>query len=189
MELGPTEEAEEAISEVENVSDVSDGEPASTNTPAAAGTEQPQAGSAPLSAQVREQGGRYMHRLPRRMRRKMRGGGQGEGERRSQQPLGATQVPNRAAKAAAAENVAARSEQRPSSPSIPVPRELHCPPSPSFSRKARRSSSKSPRSRWDKKARALLRISLCRDATWSTCRRSNTPAFRARSRATKSACA
>ncbi len=28
-----------------------------------------------LTAQVREQGGRYMHRLPRRMRRKMRGGG------------------------------------------------------------------------------------------------------------------
>ena len=28
-----------------------------------------------LSANVREQGGRYMHRMPRRMRRKMRGGG------------------------------------------------------------------------------------------------------------------
>src|SRR5580692_4940574 len=28
-----------------------------------------------LTAQVREQGGRYGHRMPRRMRRKMRGGG------------------------------------------------------------------------------------------------------------------
>ncbi|MBZ5611732.1 MAG: Rne/Rng family ribonuclease [Acidobacteriia bacterium] len=33
---------------------------------------------APQTAQVREQGGRYMHRLPRRMRRKTRGGGPGE---------------------------------------------------------------------------------------------------------------
>ncbi len=32
----------------------------------------------PLSAQVREQGGRFPHRMPRRMRRKMRGSGQGE---------------------------------------------------------------------------------------------------------------
>ncbi len=32
----------------------------------------------PLSAQVREQGGRFPHRMPRRMRRKMRGGGQGD---------------------------------------------------------------------------------------------------------------
>jgi Rne/Rng family ribonuclease len=31
-----------------------------------------------LTAQVREPGGRYMHRLPRRMRRKMRGGGPAE---------------------------------------------------------------------------------------------------------------
>jgi len=34
-----------------------------------------EAPAAQLTAQVREQGGRYMHRLPRRMRRKMRGGG------------------------------------------------------------------------------------------------------------------
>ena len=32
----------------------------------------------PLSAQVREQGGRFPHRMPRRMRRKMRGGGLGD---------------------------------------------------------------------------------------------------------------
>ncbi|MDQ6758450.1 MAG: Rne/Rng family ribonuclease [Acidobacteriota bacterium] len=34
-----------------------------------------EAGSEQLSANVREQGGRYMHRMPRRMRRKMRGDG------------------------------------------------------------------------------------------------------------------
>jgi ribonuclease G len=44
----------------------------------AAGT--PAAGMPPLSAQVREQGGRFPHRMPRRMRRKMRGGGGGPGE-------------------------------------------------------------------------------------------------------------
>jgi ribonuclease G len=46
-----------------------------------------------LSANVREQGGRYMHRMPRRMRRKMRSAGQSEGraeERRSETgPAGA----------------------------------------------------------------------------------------------------
>jgi ribonuclease G len=45
----------------------------------AAGQESPQSGvTPPLSAQVREQGGRFPHRMPRRMRRKMRGAGQGE---------------------------------------------------------------------------------------------------------------
>ncbi|HYL37561.1 MAG TPA: Rne/Rng family ribonuclease [Bryobacteraceae bacterium] len=43
-----------------------------------------------LTAQVREPGGRYMHRMPRRMRRKMRGGGLGESrqdaERRGEAP-------------------------------------------------------------------------------------------------------
>jgi len=44
-------------------------------------TEQQAGASSPapqLTAQLREPGGRYMHRLPRRMRRKMRGGGPGE---------------------------------------------------------------------------------------------------------------
>jgi ribonuclease G len=45
----------------------------------AAAPESPAPGvTPPLSAQVREQGGRFPHRMPRRMRRKMRGGGQGE---------------------------------------------------------------------------------------------------------------
>jgi ribonuclease G len=76
VEVEPAEEAEEPASEVENESGA---EPAGANTPLEAGAEQPPSGSAPLSAQVREQGGRYMHRQPRRMRRKMRGGGQIEG--------------------------------------------------------------------------------------------------------------
>jgi ribonuclease G len=88
LEMGPPEEAEELVSEVENEiiveSGASDTEPAGADIPLAAGAEQPPSGS-PLSAQVREQGGRYMHRLPRRMRRKMRGGGpvEGRGETRS----------------------------------------------------------------------------------------------------------
>jgi ribonuclease G len=78
VETEEAEEAEEPASEVENESGVSDTEPAGVDAPLEAGAEQPPSGSAPLSAQVREQGGRYMHRLPRRMRRKMRGGGQVE---------------------------------------------------------------------------------------------------------------
>jgi ribonuclease G len=82
-EPAPAEEAEDSTSEVENEtmvdSGVSDTEPAGSNAPVEAGAEQSPSGAAPLSAQVREQGGRYMHRLPRRMRRKMRGGGQVEG--------------------------------------------------------------------------------------------------------------
>jgi ribonuclease G len=68
---GPQAE-EESESSVE-----SEGEPADAQTAAEEGA--PLTGSTPpLSAQVREQGGRSPHRMPRRMRRKMRGGGQGE---------------------------------------------------------------------------------------------------------------
>ncbi len=74
------DEVEESASEIENESgeEVS-AESAAPETPGEAGAEALPTGAAPLSAQVREQGGRYMHRLPRRMRRKMRGGGQVEG--------------------------------------------------------------------------------------------------------------
>jgi len=49
---------------------------------AEAGAVQSEAPAPQLTAQVREQGGRYPHRMTRRMRRKMRGGPQGErGER------------------------------------------------------------------------------------------------------------
>jgi Rne/Rng family ribonuclease len=102
----PAEEAEEAASEVENETIA---EPGMTTTPVEASAEQPQSGSAPLSAQVREQGGRYMHRLPRRMRRKMRGGGQiaGRGEEKLEgEPRN---------EGATAETAAGRPEQRPES--------------------------------------------------------------------------
>jgi ribonuclease G len=49
---------------------------------AESGASQPETSAPQLTAQVREQGGRYPHRMTRRMRRKMRGGPQGErGER------------------------------------------------------------------------------------------------------------
>src|SRR5580700_7508226 len=114
MEMGPSEEAEEAVSEIENQSDVSYGEPASgTDSQVAAGAEQPPSGTAPLSAQVREQGGRYMHRLPRRMRRKMRGGGQGEGRGAARPAGGGDPSAEPRGEGAAAEPVTGRSEQRP----------------------------------------------------------------------------
>jgi ribonuclease G len=76
---------ESEISEVEDESEspesetASEAEPSEVEASAASGQETPQAGSTPpLSAQVREQGGRSPHRMPRRMRRKMRGAGQGE---------------------------------------------------------------------------------------------------------------
>src|SRR5262249_10368356 len=57
----------------------SDAAPAAEIEPAGAAEEppaaeepQPGAPAPELTAQVREQGGRYMHRIPRRMRRKMR---------------------------------------------------------------------------------------------------------------------
>jgi len=81
----PVEEID-APSEVENESEA---EPAEVRTP------EPEASlsgaTPPLSAQVREQGGRFPHRMPRRMRRKMRGAGQGEPrsdeERRPEGPV------------------------------------------------------------------------------------------------------
>jgi ribonuclease G len=76
---------ESEISEVEDENEspesetASEAEPSEVEASAASGQETPQAGSTPpLSAQVREQGGRSPHRMPRRMRRKMRGAGQGE---------------------------------------------------------------------------------------------------------------
>jgi len=70
MDAAPSEGEIESLAESEEADpgepDATTGQhPLSGNTP-------------PLSAQVREQGGRFPHRMPRRMRRKMRGGGQGE---------------------------------------------------------------------------------------------------------------
>ncbi|MGP0075015.1 MAG: Rne/Rng family ribonuclease [Bryobacteraceae bacterium] len=56
---------------------------------------QPAASAPPLSAQVREQGGRFPHRMPRRMRRKMRGAGQGEARPGESRP-GASRFEDRA---------------------------------------------------------------------------------------------
>ncbi len=124
MEMGPSEEAEEAVSEIENQSDVSYGEPASgTDGQVAAGAGHPPedspSGTGPLSAQVREQGGRYMHRLPRRMRRKMRGGGQGEGRGGARPAVGGDPSAESRGEGAAAEPVTGRSEQRPEQRSEP----------------------------------------------------------------------
>jgi len=72
--------------------------------------EPPREAPAQLSANVREQGGRYMHRMPRRMRRKMRSGGPAEGRpdsRLDQQHRGEV------VSIGTAGDSAARSEQRP----------------------------------------------------------------------------
>jgi ribonuclease G len=59
----------------------------------AAAEESPAPGvTQPLSAQVREPGGRFPHRMPRRMRRKMRGAGQGEARFESSRPVEAAPV-------------------------------------------------------------------------------------------------
>jgi ribonuclease G len=116
-EVEVEESTEESTSEVENESGVeAGGESAAFETPVEAGGEPPATGAAPLSAQVREQGGRYMHRLPRRMRRKMRGGGQvaegrGEGRGEARPDARATDEPR--AEGAATEPAAGRPEQRP----------------------------------------------------------------------------
>jgi Rne/Rng family ribonuclease len=75
--------------------------------PASTGEEVlPSAATAPLSAQVREQGGRFPHRMPRRMRRKMRGGGQGEARFEPSRPADAIPA------AESVEPAAPRPEQR-----------------------------------------------------------------------------
>jgi ribonuclease G len=76
------------VSEIEGDSET-EGELAGTESAALGDEATPSEVTPPLSAQVREQGGRFPHRMPRRMRRKMRGAGQGEsrpGESRSAEP-------------------------------------------------------------------------------------------------------
>jgi ribonuclease G len=67
VELPAGLEPEAPVEHDAQVSGTTEAEPAQTESPA------PQ-----MTAQVREQGGRYPHRMTRRMRRKMRGGPQGE---------------------------------------------------------------------------------------------------------------
>ncbi len=90
--LEPPEEIPEEI-EVTEAEGESDIEPAESEAElaeseaASAGEELPQSGvTPPLSAQVREQGGRFPHRMPRRMRRKMRGAGQSESRQGDSRP-------------------------------------------------------------------------------------------------------
>ena len=107
------DEVEESTSEVENESGVEvSAESAAVETPGEAGSEVPPSAAAPLSAQVREQGGRYMHRLPRRMRRKMRGGGQIEGRPEGRGEARTIDEP-RGEGAATEPAAAGRPEQRP----------------------------------------------------------------------------
>ncbi len=102
----------------------SDVEGAPTPSDATApGSETAQAASAApqLTAQVREQGGRYPHRMPRRMRRKMRGGGSGESkfdhERR-------TEAAPTVAETAPARPESSRTVSRPEKAAIPSITEL-----------------------------------------------------------------
>jgi ribonuclease G len=81
--FAPEPVVEVEISEMEDESELPaepEAEPDEAEAAAAStGQEAMQPGvTPPLSAQVREQGGRFPHRMPRRMRRKMRGGGLGE---------------------------------------------------------------------------------------------------------------
>jgi len=94
--------------------ELAEGESAAEESPAPGATP-------PLSAQVREQGGRFPHRMPRRMRRKMRGGGQGEfrsGEPRSDEE----RRPEAAVATGSAEAVVPKSEQPRSDQQRPEPR-------------------------------------------------------------------
>jgi Rne/Rng family ribonuclease len=74
---GPLAESTLAEEESESPAE-SEAEPVDAQTRAAAHEPSLPGSTPPLSAQVREQGGRFPHRMPRRMRRKMRSGGQGE---------------------------------------------------------------------------------------------------------------
>ena len=106
----PIEEPEEET----NAASAESGDELETEPPEAedqASSEEPPASGAtpPLSAQVREQGGRSPHRMPRRMRRKMRGGSLGESR------PGETKFDHRTEAApttASAETTGPRSDQR-----------------------------------------------------------------------------
>jgi len=93
LEIVPTAEvfAEEIVEEIDaepiqTEAELAENPEAENPEAETAGTESPIVGEqspsstppVPLSAQVREPGGRFPHRMPRRMRRKMRGAGQGE---------------------------------------------------------------------------------------------------------------
>ena len=157
-----------------------------------------------LTATLREQGGRYPHRVSRRTRRKGRGdrgpgpegqrGPQGEPrpteqgteQRTVQRPEGR---PDGRPEGRPEGRTEGRPEGRPDARSEGrAARRFRCLRSATCSGKGRRSSYRSPRSRWDRRVRALLRTSHCPAASWSTCRLWTTSAFRARFRVTKNVC-
>lgn len=97
-DAGEAEEGEEAEGEPMEAfageappdDDRSEGEEAEENAAAGPPVEEVEPARMPqsLTATLREQGGRFMHRVSRRMRRKGRGGPYGEGERREGEPRG-----------------------------------------------------------------------------------------------------
>jgi ribonuclease G len=97
-ETGETEEAEEAEGEPMETfageappdDDNPEGEEAEESAAAGPPVEEVEPARMPqsLTATLREQGGRFMHRVSRRMRRKGRGGPYAEGERREGEPRG-----------------------------------------------------------------------------------------------------
>jgi ribonuclease G len=127
-----------------------------------------------LTATLREQGPRYLHRVSRRTRRKGREGRppgappMAEVMRPSEPGPGGTPAgtPTGAPAGAPTGGPAGAPTGGPASaPSI----------------------SDLPRSRWARRAPASLRTSRCRGASWSTCRPWTTSAYHAKSRATTSA--
>ena len=79
---------EPAVDEAETV----EGESSVAGEAAASGREPGSPAPQQLTAQVREQGGRYMHRLPRRMRRRGRRGGPGESSYEQREQRGSEPV-------------------------------------------------------------------------------------------------
>ncbi len=117
-----TERAEQAM---DSESPAEHGESAVFEESAAesAPSESSPAGALPQTAQVREQSGRFSHRLPRRMRRKARGGAFGdskfEGERRGESaPVSSSAEPPMA------RPESSRTVNRPERPSVPSISEL-----------------------------------------------------------------
>ncbi len=91
----------------------------------AAGQPGEAAAAAPqLTAQLREPGGRYMHRLPRRMRRKMRGGGPGESRTETEFRAGGVQTQAAVDSASCQSREASRTVVRPAKSAVPSITEL-----------------------------------------------------------------
>ena len=130
----PSLEAE--IQEAQQIEDLQEAAEAAVEEAAASNLEQPAPeadGSAeiapqegqppqPQTAEVREQGGRYMHRLPRRMRRRIRGGGYADRPESGRRGEGA--LSGAAAEPATARPDASRTVSRPDRPAQPSITEL-----------------------------------------------------------------